>query len=134
MQRFHRLLTSLVFTAHALLGCGVHHACQYGLGVIHHTADYHSGHVCRAHGHDDSSAPANDDQEPTNSCQHVACSFVKAETPRIDFASRHVAGLAATLPVEQDHGGQLVSTAGEPVCMADLSSTQLYVWHCALLI
>jgi hypothetical protein len=134
MQSFNCLLASLVFAVHAVLGCGFHNACQHGFAVVSRTAADHVEHACAAHDHGDSHEPADDDQKPADPCQHVACSFVKAETPRIDLTHANVAWLTAMLPVTQSHRGQIASATCEPICKADLSSAQLYVWHCALLI
>jgi hypothetical protein len=58
---------------------------------------------------------------------------VKAETQQIDLSDAIVAFSAALSPVDAGQGNAMTG-AVQPVCRADLSSTQVYVWHCALII
>jgi hypothetical protein len=53
---------------------------------------------------------------------------------QVDVSSHMVALWAGLLPVDACHGKATTAAVSEPVCWADLSSAQLYVWHCALII
>jgi hypothetical protein len=130
-MRFRHVLTSLVFAAHAVLGCGVHHACHEACaGAVA------AGHSCSHHGHDEGpdAPPGEGEHSPGRPCQHLACSFVKADTVRVD-QGEHVSWDATTLLFSaRAEAAQRPGTAGKSICAADLSSAQVYVWHCALLI
>ena len=134
VQRFHHLLTSLVFAAHALLGCGVHHVCQNGSAIGERAAQPCSHHDGPAGHREDSPGPADDAQRPSRSGQHTACSFVKADTVRIEHGERYASPIAGPLCLRRMEAVQVGRVECEPICEANLSSTHLYVWHCALLI
>jgi hypothetical protein len=125
-------MTSLVFAAHALLGCGAHRTCEHRTAILSDAAATHMEHDCDAHhaGHDD--VPCDD--ERSGSCSHSVCSYVKAEAQRIDLSNDLLALSSALAPVELGPGNATAAAVLEPVCRFDLSSTQLYVWHCALII
>jgi hypothetical protein len=134
MERLIQIVTSVVFAAHALLGCGVHFTCRHNPAVEVCAADHHHAHDCASH---DEGSPyeSGEDESPQAPCQHVSCSFVKAESVRLDYGGQLVNLLAATPtllePVMLPH---VYRTANEPLCAADLTSTPLFVWHCALVI
>jgi hypothetical protein len=134
MQSIVCLLTSLLFAAHALLGCGAHRACEHGTAIWAGSATAHAEHECVAHhdGHD--GAPSDKDHDSSEPCSHSVCSFVKAETQRVDKSNDVVTSWVLSAPVELGQGDAASLAVFEPVCRTDLSSTQLYVWHCALII
>ncbi|MEX0612098.1 MAG: hypothetical protein WD229_08250 [Pirellulales bacterium] len=134
MQRFTQLLTSVIFAAHALLGCGVHHICQHGSVVVESAAHQCSHHDGPASHRGDSHAPADNHQCPMQQCQHMACSFVKTDTVRIDHGERTISLVASLHCTAQTDAAQTHHAACDPICKANFSSVQLYVWHCALLI
>lgn len=127
------LLVGLVFAAHALVGCGVHHLCQHGVSILHCTASDEAEHACHSHGCHHDSEPTDDGDEPSPPCNHSICSFVKAETSRVDFSDFVVPCFMAATAVESiDNGPEAL--ACEPICRDHLVATHLYVWHCALII
>jgi hypothetical protein len=134
MVRLIQFVTSVVFAAHALLGCGVHYTCRHNPAVaVCSTADHHS-HDCASH-HEDDSQESSDDPAPAAPCQHVSCSFVKAETVRVEQGMGHVEWIVQVAPsIELTATSQRILVANEPLCAADLTSTPLFVWHCALVI
>jgi hypothetical protein len=97
-----------------------------------HNGHDHS-HGVTAHHHDHDAVPDHDSDEPCEPCSQSDCNYVKAETQQVDSAS-HVAISFALLPVSRTEISESRGRVVEPVCRADLSSTQLYVWHCALII
>jgi hypothetical protein len=129
-MRFRHLLTSLVFAAHALLGCGVHHVWQQAPPIA-----VAAGHSCSHHDHNKGpEAPAGGERSPGPPCQHLACSFVKADTVRVDQGEDESWALASLLCPARAGAAQQLRSAANTICAADLSSAQVYVWHCALLI
>jgi len=134
MQLFLHVLTSLVFVTHALLGCGAHRACEHSTTVNSTVAAHHAEHQCAAHHADLGDEPGQHEGEPSPPCPHSDCSFVKAETQRVDLSHDVTAWIAAIALVGSVHDGGLADAVYEPICRVDLSSTQLYVWHCALII
>jgi hypothetical protein len=134
MQRFYRLLANVLFGVHALAGCNAHHAWSHGVASYDQSAVQHADHDCLSDHHDHPHVPSRDSEGPAHPSQHDACSFVKAETVRINHGYSYDAWLTALLPVDQCPCDQLAFADFEPICRADLSSTQLYVWHCALII
>jgi hypothetical protein len=64
----------------------------------------------------------------------MACSFVKADTVRIEHGERNASPIASPLCLRHMEAAQVGRAECEPICVANLSSTHLYVWHCALLI
>jgi hypothetical protein len=133
MQTFVCVLTSLVFAAHALLGCGAHRTCEHRTAILADSAVRHAEHACRAHHEEHDEAPCDGDHESPDPCSHSVCSYVKAETQRVDLLNDTLALRAALTPVElQDDAA--AAAVFQPVCLADISSTHLYVWHCALII
>lgn len=134
MPRLHHLLTSLAFAAHALLGCGVHHVWQQGSAVFEHAelSCSHHGDLSHYPGH--SPAPADHQPCPSERCPHIGCTFVKADTVRIDLNDQTASPVATPRCAVQasftDFGRAECDVAG----LAKLSSAHLYVWHCALLI
>jgi hypothetical protein len=124
----------LVFAAHAVLGCGVHHVCLHGSTIaegIDHQCSHHDA-VPGPCGQ--SQAPADDGPCPLDRCQHMSCSFVKADTVRIDHGERSGSLVGAPLQAVYTFAAQRRLADCEPACPAILSAAQLYVWHCALLI
>jgi hypothetical protein len=133
VQEFRHLLTSLVFAAHALLGCGVHQLCQHATEPVERAAHHCSHHDGPAGHPSESQAPADGHRCPLQTCQHIACSFVKSDTVRIDHGERNLAPV--TLPIHTTPAA--ASPFDHAWCdssKANLSSARLYVWHCALLI
>jgi hypothetical protein len=128
------LLTILAFAAHASLGCGAHRTCEHSTTVASeaHTCHKHS-HSVAAHHRDHNATADHEEGEPCDPCSHSDCSYVKAETQQVDAASP-LASSFALLPVSLTEVSESTNRFDEPVCQADLSSTQLYVWHCALII
>jgi hypothetical protein len=59
---------------------------------------------------------------------------VKADTQRIDVSQTFTALLPALATTESPLNLPHSSAAELLLCRADLSSTQLSVWHCALII
>jgi hypothetical protein len=134
MERLIQIVTSVVFAAHALLGCGVHYSCRHNPAREICSATQHVHHDCGGH-HEGQSHESSDEGLPEAPCQHVSCSFVKAETVRVDQGVGHVEWIAAAaMLVEPAATPQVFLTANEPLCAADLTSTPLFVWHCALVI
>lgn len=131
MQGFYHLLASIAFAAHALLGCGVHHMCCVEMPRPSSDCPWHD--ECPM-GHVEHSQPAKSPHSHHDSCQHVACSFMKAEPSRIELDVRAVPNLLSW-PTSAACPAELASRAVcEPVVGALGTTLQLYVWHCALLI
>jgi hypothetical protein len=128
------LLTSLVFAAHALLGCGAHRSCELGTAILAGSGAVDEERHCAAHDCGNGETPCDGDREPSETCSHSACSYVKAESQRVDAADDVAAFCATPAPVDLQHFAATSAAVLEPVCRVDLSSTQLYVWHCALII
>jgi hypothetical protein len=59
---------------------------------------------------------------------------VKADTLRIDHGEQSISPMAASLRTALTETVQTRHGACGPIRTAKFSSTQLYVWHCALLI
>jgi hypothetical protein len=59
---------------------------------------------------------------------------VKADTQRLDVSNAMTALLPALVATNSRTDAPGTSAVETPLCQADLSSTQLYVWHCALII
>ncbi len=133
MQFSLQLFASGVFAVHAVLGCGVHHACQHGVAAGRCTAQRHAEHHCDHHS-GDREQPAGGEHAPADPCQHAVCSYVKAETQRVDLADGDAASFTTMSPVNATPAAQAASAISESLCKADLSSTHLYVLHCALII
>jgi len=131
MQGFHQLLASVAFAAHALLGCGVHHACC--VAKLESPANCH-WHLAGAAGHDAPCHPGEAPQPHRDSCQHVPCSFTKAEVVRIEKDTRKATFQIALPTSAAAHSIQTCEAVGEPFRSAPSTSTALYVWHCKLLI
>ena len=134
MQLYSRLLTSLVFAAHAMLGCGAHRTCDHSSAIVNCAPSSHAVQECVAHQSGHGEKPSHHGHEPSAPGSHSVCSYVKAETQRIDLSNDVAALFAAIAPVDPIHDGIFTHAVGAPICRADLSSTQLYVWHCALII
>jgi hypothetical protein len=134
MDRLIQIVTSFVFAAHALLGCGVHFSCRHNPAVEICSSDHDHAHGCASH---DEGEPyeSGEEESPEAPCQHVSCSFVKAESVRLDQGGQPIEWLAATAALlEPAMSPQVSLSASEPLCAADLTSTPLFVWHCALVI
>jgi hypothetical protein len=133
MQQIQHALTCLVFVAHAMLGCCVHHLCEHDpLQGEHLAAHAHHNHfACHSDAPD---GPSHEHSDNDHQCDHVACSFVKADSLHVDF-ERQLSPFDIILSFEFDSLPSLAKTASWPaICKADISSAHLYVWHCALLI
>jgi hypothetical protein len=135
VQQLLSLSTSLIFAVHAVLGCSVHHACSEAQPRGEQAACGVARHHCHCHGHDHDAAPADESNCPAQCCQHVACSYVKAEQVRIDDDNSPSAP-AAVLPAVALNSSSPPSfhIAVAPDIPRILSATPLYVWHCALVI
>ncbi|MCI0334944.1 MAG: hypothetical protein L0228_17190 [Planctomycetes bacterium] len=112
----------------------MHHACQHGVTAVLCTAQRHAEHHCDGHHAGDGEQPVDGDHAPADPCQHAVCSYVKAETQRVDLSDGGAASFTLAAPVNTATDVQVASAKSEPICRADLSSTHLYVWHCALII
>lgn len=134
MQRIVYLLTSLVFAAHALLGCAAHRTCGHRTAVFTGQPENHADRDCAAHYASHGNEPGEDRHQSPETCWHSACSYVKAETPRVDVSANWAASWAVLGPVEKGQADAWAADVGEPVHRVDFSSAQLYVWHCALII
>jgi hypothetical protein len=134
MQNVVCLVTSLVFAAHALLGCGAHRTCEHRTAVLDEQVHSHAAHECAIHHGGHSDAPADDEHHSPEPCSHTVCSYVKVETQQADLSHDVRLAWIALAPVDASAVEAVGAAVGEPVCRADLSSTQLYVWHCALII
>jgi hypothetical protein len=134
MRTFICLLTTFVFAFHASLGCGAHRACGNST-VMFGNAEVGHNHVrdITGHHHDHNGTADHEDNQPCEPCSNSDCSYVKAETQQVDAAGHLTLGTALLTfsPIETS---EPPSRYSEPLCKADLSSTQLYVWHCALII
>jgi hypothetical protein len=128
------LLTSLVFAVHALVGCGAHRSCEHRTAILSGHQVAHESHDCVAHHHGDREAPEDGEHDSSAPCSHSVCSYVKAETQQVDLSNAFVAFWTAMGPIEVGPSGAMSAAIVQPVCRGDLSSTQLYVWHCALII
>jgi hypothetical protein len=134
MERLIQIVTSVVFAAHALLGCGVHHTCRHNPVVAVCSTTHDHSHHCASH-HEGESHESGGEQSPAEPCQHVSCSFVKAETVRLDQGVGHVEWIIPVAPaIELTATSQRLLALHEPLCTADLNSTPLFVWYCALVI
>jgi hypothetical protein len=134
MQVFLCVLTSLVFASHALLGCGVHRTCEHRTAILADSAATNAKHHCDTHHDGHEEEPGDPQRESSEPCSHSACSYVKGETQRIDSSKDVVALWAAMAPIASNQADAVTASVRQPVCQADFSSTQLYVWHCALII
>jgi hypothetical protein len=134
MQNVLCLLTSLVFAVHALLGCAAHRSCGHRAAILPRDHEECGVHACVTHheGHD--SQPADDEHDSPAPCSHSVCSYVKAETQQVDLRNAIVAFWAVLRPIDLGPSGAVTAAVSEPICQADISSTQLFVWHCALII
>jgi hypothetical protein len=134
MQFSVSLLTSLMFAAHALLGCVAHRTCEHRSAIVSCTATSHAGHACTAHhdGHD--GEPAEHEGGSSESCLHSDCSYVKADTQQVDLSADMALLIGTIVAVDPHHEGSFAAAIRDPICRADLTSTQLFVWHCALII
>jgi hypothetical protein len=132
MQLIVSSLTCLFFIAHAALGCIAHRTCEHHSTIAHAVAE-HADHDCTAHHDHHDSESADDDHSPDN-CSHSDCSYVKADTQRLDVANAMTALLPALVATDSLFNASSTSATETPLCRADLSPTQLYVWHCALII
>lgn len=133
MRLICHIATGALFALHALLGCGLHHLCQHGAAVVSCTVSHDGGHRCHAHHHGNDEVPAEHDPAPADLCQHGVCSYVKAETtpaPALDIQPAWIAPVVADVSLAP----HVAATAEAPLCNADLSTTQIYVWNCALII
>jgi hypothetical protein len=133
MQSFVCLLTSLVLAAHAVLGCGAHRPCEHRAAILADGTAAHAGHECAAH-HGHSDLPCEKERDSSEPCSHSVCSFVKAETQRVDLSNDAVTSWAGSASLALSQSGTLTAAIREPVFRADITSTHLYVWHCALII
>ncbi len=125
------LLTSLVFAVHALLGCGIHHACEYGAEVVAAASGCekhgHSHEHCHHGGH-----PPHE-HEPCEPCAHASCSYVKAETQQVSSLVQMT--YVFMLPAVEPYVVSLrAGSVRAPEMRGDCYATELYVWHCALII
>jgi hypothetical protein len=132
MQLIVSSLTCLLFAAHAVLGCIAHRTCEHHSTIAHTAAD-HAEHDCTAHHEHHDCDPADRDHSADN-CSHSDCSYVKADTQRLDISNATTALLPALVTTNSLTDGLGTSAVETLLCRADLSSTQLYVWHCALII
>jgi hypothetical protein len=122
----------MLFAAHAILGCYVHHAC--GLGVASHGGVAAQGEHHCASDHGTSHDPAENGEQPVVPCHHDSCSFVKVQPVRVDDGSGQILWVAAEMPAVgagADAGSPTISNAAQPPAAF---SVQLYVRFCALLI
>ena len=136
MQHFHRAITTILFAAHALLGCCAHHACAFN-SAFHGTHDAivaaHAGHDC-ADSHGRSHEPVENGEPPRDPCHHDSCSYVPVQPPRVDHDGGQVLWLAAVMPSptgEAEYVSPTTCDSGFPV---GSYSDDLYVRFCALLI
>jgi hypothetical protein len=141
MQRTVQIITSAIFALHALLGCAMHHSCQHGVAVARcEVGKKHQAHHCTcrhhavAHDDDGASEPCHDDHAPADPCKYTSCSYVKAETQRVNLADHQVAAVLPAATIVALHSSPIASAVCVPVSRADLSATEIYVWHCALII
>jgi hypothetical protein len=124
------LLTTLVFAAHAILGCGVHHLCAVPVELPSHGCSQHGGLMSH---HSESPVPTDGEDRSGHSCNHTACAFVKADTPRIEHGERSLLPVCVPIPIARVPAAVLYWQSPEKIG-AGILSAQLYVWHCALLI
>ena len=135
MQQISRTFTTMLFAAHALLGCCAHHAC--GAGVAANdlgdcSVACHSDDHCPAE-HGTSHDPAEEGQAPCGPCDHESCSFVKVQPVRVDDGSGQVGWIAAVVPAAShvNTASQTLIDAGFPFASY---AAPLYVRFCALLL
>jgi hypothetical protein len=134
MHRCFQILMSVVFAVHALLGCSAHCACPHN-PVLHIVGTLcQTEHDVGKHGEGESHEPCDHDS-PDCDCQHVSCSYVKADTVRFVQGGGHVARVTLTpvLVGTSQSSQHFVRDSGQ-LAAANLSSTPVYVWHCALVI
>lgn len=124
MRNFVSLVTSLVFCVHATVGCNTLHAWS------HDAADGHA--LSRHTAHDQSSEHQRSVPERDRVCP--ACSYVKADAPQFELSNDVVVSWVASAPLDVGSLAAVTAAVGEAVFPVDLSSTHLYVWHCALII
>jgi hypothetical protein len=133
MHQFTGILTSLLFAAHAVFGCCTHHVHR-SEGLVERQAlcdDMHAG-ASEHSSHGD--APDEGHQHRGNGCEHFQCVYVKAEIEggQIDLIDCGYSPAFAYSDIySQTVSGSLRSLAAS---FAHADSTELYVWHCALLI
>jgi hypothetical protein len=53
---------------------------------------------------------------------------------QVDLSNAVVTFGVALAPIDLGSGDAMTASVSESVCRADISSTQLFVWHCALII
>jgi hypothetical protein len=114
MKRFQSVLASLMFAAHALVGCGAHQACQYSATSQHddeHTPGEHAHHDCGAHD-GESSTPCDHESSPA-ACDHEDCSYLKVNSSQADV-NADLFSLAAFSVSVDECGPQVAVAAFEP--------------------
>jgi hypothetical protein len=140
MRRVLVAVTNLMFVAHILFGCCLHHAhgdegeraaAREECG--HHHCCHHATPATGDADHSEHNAPA-DDHEPTTPCEHGRCSFVKCDTQRVDVSP----ALAFWTPLATV---DVLAPSYDPTLAADVLSVAvtradcpLHVLYCALLV
>jgi hypothetical protein len=71
---------------------------------------------------------------PVMHALHSDCSYVKADTQQVDLSADMALLIGTIVAVDPHHEGSFAAAIRDPICRADLTSTQLFVWHCALII
>jgi hypothetical protein len=133
MYRFCNLTTSLIFAVHVVLGCTVHHVYGHAEACDAHAA-VHEGHDCHD-AHDGQPNPTDESDQPTPPCQHLDCSFVKAESVQVEQGGPQSDWTLGTHFQPEIKTPQSCCPAFDSGLTRDLSSAApLYVWHCALII
>jgi len=136
MRRLVQIFTSLTFAVHAVLGCCAHHACGRADAHEPKGPSAHVSHDC--HGNDcERSEPVGEKEWPSQTCEHTACSFVKAELVQVAGPDVQVCWVMTLDGLAGGSGmfsGVGFLNSAEYDFSPNLAAAPLYVWHCALLI
>jgi hypothetical protein len=133
MRPLTRALTTLLFAAHAMLGCCAHHACGAEVARHDELVATHADHHCSTD-HGDSHEPGENGEQPFGPCHHDACSFVKIQPVRVDHGGGQGLWVAAELPLISGGIDEISKSLFEAGLPAPSCPARLYVRFCALLI
>jgi hypothetical protein len=137
MRRIVYFVMSLLFAAHVAVGCCLHHvhreACHSHSHLVGCAEEHQHELLPPLEGTDSDQAPPYDDHHPANQCEHSVCTYVRAENTLLDVSSTLSAAVSIATP-------NLLLKSSEFSLESPFSKvllaprTELYVWHCALLI
>lgn len=130
MQIFVCVLTSLFLAVNAMVGC----PCGHRTTLLGDSPTPHGTHFGTVH--HDGHGGGNEHKEPTDPdpCPHASSNYVKAQLTHIDVSPDAFLPHSAVDPSTPYAPKATTSNELRPRCRLDLSSAQIYVWHCALII